>query len=336
MTTGGYNAGRLAASRVLVTDGAVLLPALSVVFLVDPTALVPAAATAALLVATHAAREVVRARRAVAQLLQAAAEAGDADWARDVLDGVGVRADPDGLAPSLVAGALRAATLANRHARAMVTERDQVARGMSELFARRVYAEDRAAATIAAELHDTVAQSLTAALWSLENGTDPAAAIEDVRAAERELRAVLAMNRPPELDGDVAQAVRGLCDDMATRYGLTVDVVAWPDDDVEISDTGAGTLYRFLQEALRNVVHHSGVHHATIAVTFAGGQVRVDVTDQGSGFDPAAVHPVGGRHVGLLLMNDRARASGGTTTITSAPGQGTTVSLTLPVLDAAG
>jgi signal transduction histidine kinase len=87
-------------------------------------------------------------------------------------------------------------------------------------------------------------------------------------------------------------------------------------------------LFRTIQEALNNVVKHAGVSEAEVSLAFGTNDVRAVVRDRGRGFDPAAV-PSGG--FGLAGMRERIESRGGTFTVTSAPGEGTTVTAGLPL-----
>src|SRR5436305_11167632 len=142
--------------------------------------------------------------------------------------------------------------VAERHRRSAET----ASAGMFELLSGLVAAEEGARGQLAAELHDTVAQSLMTARSILSDidGNVPQAA-ELVAEAEDQVRAVMARTRPPALrDGDLARAVESLRDDLANRYGLVVGV-AWPTQAYPLPLVPAVTVYRFLQVALLSVVH---------------------------------------------------------------------------------
>ena len=83
-------------------------------------------------------------------------------------------------------------------------------------------------------------------------------------------------------------------------------------------------LYRIAQEALNNVAKHSGARHASVGLTCEDGAVRLTIADDGSGFDTVA--PSG--QLGLGIMRERADAVGAALDLRSAPGQGTTVTVT--------
>jgi signal transduction histidine kinase len=82
--------------------------------------------------------------------------------------------------------------------------------------------------------------------------------------------------------------------------------------------------YRIAQEALTNVVRHSRATTCTVRLALDPGNVRLEVTDDGCGF---VEHRIG---VGLHTMRERAVELGGSCSVVSSPGAGTTVSVTLP------
>ena len=228
-------------------------------------------------------------------------------------------------------------------AEALAERRSQEARtaseGVADLVAGLVTAEEGARGQLAAELHDTVAQSLALSLSAVRGlrARDPAdpelAGLADhVEDAEEQLRAVLSRTRPPALrDGDLGSAVASLRDDLRTRYALEVHV-RWPEREVALPLVSAVTLYRFFQEALVNVVKHAGVDDAELALEVRADEVVATVRDEGSGFEPERVRPTGGRHVGLGLLSERARLSDGRLEVESGGGQaGTLVRLRLPM-----
>jgi signal transduction histidine kinase len=91
------------------------------------------------------------------------------------------------------------------------------------------------------------------------------------------------------------------------------------------------TLYRVVQEAMANVVRHARATRIDVLLDHRGEQVAVMVEDNGVGFDREA--PLGAEHFGLLGMKERAEALGGTLTLESGPGAGTTVVVEVPSAD---
>ncbi|MFN2538698.1 MAG: sensor histidine kinase [Mycobacteriales bacterium] len=216
--------------------------------------------------------------------------------------------------------------LGERHRR----EAETAGAGVFELLSGLVAAEEGARGQLAAELHDTVAQSLMIARSMLAGDADIAKISDYVEDAEEQVRAVMARTRPPALrDGDLASAVGGLRLDMNSRYGLEVKV-EWPESPYPLPLASAVTVYRFFQEALLNVVKHADVDDAVVSLQVLEDAVIAQVRDTGPGFDPAAVRPDRGRHVGLGLLRERARLSGGALEVDSRRGEGTTLTLRLP------
>jgi signal transduction histidine kinase len=93
----------------------------------------------------------------------------------------------------------------------------------------------------------------------------------------------------------------------------------------------AVTVYRFFQEALLNVVKHADVDEADASLAVEGEQLVARVRDAGPGFVPSQVQSSGGRHVGLGLLRERARLAGGSLDVATAPGDGTELTLRLPL-----
>ena len=213
---------------------------------------------------------------------------------------------------------------------------DSAGVGMFELLSGLVAAEEGTRGQLAAELHDSVAQSLSAARRLLSDGFDPERWVQAgslVEESEEALRATMARARPPALrDGDLAAAVSQVRDDLAMRYGLQV-TLEWPLVAYPLPLASAVTVYRFFQEALLNVLKHAEVDEAVASLTIDNGHLTAVVRDNGPGFDMASqpVAGVGGRHVGLGLLRERARLAGGSVDVMSAPGAGTMLTLRLPV-----
>jgi two-component system sensor histidine kinase UhpB len=218
--------------------------------------------------------------------------------------------------------------LAEQHRRTA----ENASAGMFELLSGLVAAEEGARGQLAAELHDTVAQSLGMARMHLAVG-DPESlrsAQEFLEDAEEQVRAVMARTRPPALrEGDLAAAIGHLRADLEQRYGVAVEVT-WPTTAHPLPLVSAITVYRFFQEALLNVVKHADVDWAQAALVVDEDGIVATVSDAGPGFDPDAVRPERGRHVGLGLLRERARLAGGSLEISSMPAAGTVLQLRLP------
>jgi two-component system NarL family sensor kinase len=210
------------------------------------------------------------------------------------------------------------------------------------LLRRAVEATDTERGRIARDLHDGVVQDLAAASFALVGATanartrghaDEAEAMEGgaqaLRRGIRSLRTLLVEIYPPSLHrAGLPAALRDLLDPLAARG---IEVYLQVPDDVELGDEAAGLVFRVAQEAVRNVAEHSAAASVAVRLDPGPDAVTLTVTDDGIGFDLAALAdtPAGG-HVGLLLLQDLARAAGGRLAIDASPGRGTTLRLEVP------
>lgn len=127
--------------------------------------------------------------------------------------------------------------------------------------------------------------------------------------------------------GGLHVALQGLCGDIERGFGLrvTADIPLTP---IPADPERALTVYRIAQEALRNAATHSGAAEATLAVSGPDGALRLVISDRGRGFDARPRRAADG--LGLIGMRERAAIAGGTLTINSRHGEGTTVELSFP------
>jgi two-component system, NarL family, sensor histidine kinase UhpB len=96
-----------------------------------------------------------------------------------------------------------------------------------------------------------------------------------------------------------------------------------------ISDAVATGIYRIIQEALTNVARHSEATRAEVALRLNNGELQVEIADNGKGIDQAMIaHP---ESLGILSMQERARMLGGNMVITSNPGKGTCIVLSVQI-----
>ncbi|CAL9317501.1 GAF domain-containing sensor histidine kinase [Streptomyces sp. SudanB182_2057] len=199
-------------------------------------------------------------------------------------------------------------------------------------------AEERS--RLAHELHDAVSQKLfslrlTAQAAAALVDRDPARAKGELHqvaslAAEAadELRAAVVELRPAALEED------GLVATLRTQIQVLDRA-----HTARVTFTGTGlralpaaqeeAILRVAQEALHNALRHSGAAHVDVSVRRRGCGAVLRVTDDGGGFDPTAVRRAG-RHLGLVSMRDRAGGVGGSLTVESAPGKGTTIEMEVP------
>jgi PAS domain S-box-containing protein len=123
------------------------------------------------------------------------------------------------------------------------------------------------------------------------------------------------------------ESIRSFCEDLnrSTRVKVELTIGGLPPLHTDI----ALCLYRIAQEALQNVVKHSGISRATLVLTGTGDELVLEVSDQGAGFETSA--PRRQDTLGLVSMRERARLVHGQLTVSSQPGAGTTVCVRVPV-----
>lgn len=136
---------------------------------------------------------------------------------------------------------------------------------------------------------------------------------------------------PPLPKGDgFAEALQWLVLQLERTFGLDVEIVAAP--DVRVTDDRHVLLFQLVRELLINAAKHAGTSRASVEVTVEDGRYRVAVQDRGRGLDVAAWEALSApeRGYGLASVRERAEIVGGHMEITSAPGRGTRVTITLP------
>ncbi len=117
----------------------------------------------------------------------------------------------------------------------------------------------------------------------------------------------------------------------ASKFGLAVRFKARGLGSERLPPAMETALYRVVQEAMTNVVRHAKATRVDVLVERSDGRVMVMVEDDGVGFEPDRAQQ--GEHFGLLGLRERAEALGGTLTLESAPGAGTTVVVEVPSAD---
>jgi signal transduction histidine kinase len=108
---------------------------------------------------------------------------------------------------------------------------------------------------------------------------------------------------------------------------VRVDADGTPPD---VEPACAGEILRIVEEALHNAVRHAQARTVTVHLHGADRTLRVEVSDDGIGFDPTDPE-LRARHLGLTSMEERARELKGKLTLTARPGSGTVISLEVPV-----
>ena len=200
---------------------------------------------------------------------------------------------------------------------------------------------------IAHEIHDTLAQGLSsiqmllhAANRDLDGEINVDKARERIGLARQtaadnlqEARAMIAALQPAALS---QTSLVGALDRMAQGFAAAADLNIEVEADGEVTQLPMkleAVLLRIAQGAVGNVAKHAQATRARITVSYSDDAVRVDIVDNGIGFDVKAVEsrPAGLGHIGLAAMKRRAEEVSGEVVIESSPGNGTAVSVSVPL-----
>jgi two-component system NarL family sensor kinase len=208
---------------------------------------------------------------------------------------------------------------------------------LAESMTRLARAEERA--RLAREIHDTLAQALTAIALHLEAGARHLARNPE-RAGERIQRALeitrqslgearrsmLELRGPLPAGRPLPEALTALARALSADSGVRIHVRVAPAPPLPAGVESE--LFQIAREALTNVGRHAHASDATVTLAARGRRARLTIRDNGRGFAPERTAP--GR-VGLVGMRERVELLGGTLRIRSAPGRGTWVSVSVPL-----
>jgi PAS domain S-box-containing protein len=203
-----------------------------------------------------------------------------------------------------------------------------------------ITAQEEERAHVARELHDDISQKLAALNLEAESvlqkqpATDGKLRSELTRLSHR-LRGILR---------DVEQTAYRLHPSSLDHLGLSVALKAYCADfgrqnniDVRCTERNLPraipphlrlTVYRVVQEALRNVAKHSGARRAAVSVAGKNGAITLNIKDSGHGFDPSRSKKHG---LGLISMEERVRQAGGTFVAKSTLGKGVRIEVSIPI-----
>ena len=193
---------------------------------------------------------------------------------------------------------------------------------------------------VARELHDELAQTLTAlkmdTIWVRDNQASAAesanAKLGDMLAmldrAVASTRRIAADLRPLLLDDlGLVPAIEWLAGNFTQRHGVPVALSV--NENLELPEPYATAVFRIIQESLANVAKHAAASRVTVAIERKGDQLTLAVADDGRGFSTS--EPRKPHSLGLLGLRERAQLLKGIAHVTSSPGRGTRVEVRIPV-----
>jgi signal transduction histidine kinase len=220
------------------------------------------------------------------------------------------------LAVSLVSGRLVRFTALAQAREQQVAE---LALARARLLGEALTAEERERVRLAGEIHDDALQHLAIARLELRSPEGVRRARRSLEAADAALRTTLARIVPAAemRTGGLATALETIAADLCSGAGMAWDVSV----DPAVDGAERTLVCSLARELMTNAVKHARASRLAVSVEPLGDGLRLEVRDDGRGFDPALGAAAG--HVGLTLVENRARAANGRLALRSAPGEGT-------------
>jgi signal transduction histidine kinase len=236
-----------------------------------------------------------------------------------------------GTVAGLMAGAIENASLHSK-----LAEREEAMERFAEQI---VLLQETERRRLAGEIHDGISQRIVSLSFHLSAAAD-AVTSDPAGAADQ-------IARTPELAAgaldETRQAIAGLrppvLDDLGLAASLESLARSTPLPDVQVETVSTSlpehvetAVYRIAQEALQNIMKHAHAGHVHLRLSATAGAVLLEISDDGTGFNPAAtVERTGPVGYGLPGMQQRAELLGGQLTADSSPGRGTVVRLRIPI-----
>ena len=192
---------------------------------------------------------------------------------------------------------------------------------------------------LAREIHDELGQKLTALRFEvamLEMGQGAASDLPHTAASLLKqidetieaVRTIATDLRPAVLDLGLAAAIEWQVQEFHRRTGIACDLDI-DDDDVSLDNERATAVFRIVQESLTNIVRHAHASNVLLTLHKAGNRLQVEVEDDGVGLASDALRK--SRSFGLVGMRERALLLDGALEISSKPGQGTKLKVSIPL-----
>jgi PAS domain S-box-containing protein len=227
-----------------------------------------------------------------------------------------------------------------------VTDQKLAQQALENVSGRLIEAQEKERTRIARDLHDDICQRLVLLAMELEqakNAPNPSTAtttnnLDEIRhhcceiAGDVQSLSHRLHSSKLEYLG-VTAAIRGFCKEFSKQHAVDVE---FTDTDVprDLSKDASLCLFRVAQEALHNAVKYSRVSRFTVELSANSAEVQLQVSDSGAGFDVDEAKK--NRGLGLVSMQERVHLVGGTFSIDSRPGKGTTILAAVPLTSGNG
>lgn len=186
------------------------------------------------------------------------------------------------------------------------------------------------------ELHDNIGQQLTTIKLFLDLAKTTAdtttlnmvnMALRNISEVINEVRSISSSLVPPTLkDLGLIDSVNDLIDSLRTAKHLAIELDYYGFEEDQLADNKKLTLYRIIQEQLNNILKHASANHVSIILRLTAGNILLQIKDDGVGFDVGMVK----KGLGIKNIHNRAEIFGGHVLLTSSPGNGCEVNVSLP------
>jgi two-component system sensor histidine kinase DegS len=220
----------------------------------------------------------------------------------------------------------------------------QKAAQLRQLFNETVDIQETERQRIAQDMHDGINQLLIGAMLELKSARERLSvgnlaqaddALHSVqstlRNVETEIKRVIYDLRPPTLDAlGFVPALRRYIQDFKQYTHLNC-IIEMEGEVVRLPGHVEVSIYRLFQEALQNVYNHAQASHVEVHIRFLSQTLELSIRDDGISFDLEAVEQTNNGHFGLITMRERAKSLDGRLTIQAQPGQGTIITLVVPI-----
>ncbi len=195
---------------------------------------------------------------------------------------------------------------------------------------------------IAREMHDTLVQGCVGVSTLIEAAVGSARSDQEqmlecldnarihLRLTLDEARQALADLRHDSFRGGLAGALEDLTKAMSAEKGIPIPLRI-EGTPVALEETTSVALLLVAREAIRNATMHASATCIEVSLLYGGTAIELDVQDDGRGFSPSTEHLASYGHFGILGMRERMEQIGGTLEVSSAPGEGATISARLPL-----
>jgi len=206
-----------------------------------------------------------------------------------------------------------------------------------DLAGKLITAQEEERKRIARDLHDDVAQRiglLSVRMDNLQRSLPPGIAaaeeLSDIRKeieqASEGIRLISHQLHSSRLILGLPRALEGYCREFSQQRGIKVEFTQ-KGSTVPLPEPVPLVMFRVLQETLYNVARHSGAAQVEVSLLWEGDEIRLRVKDRGKGFDPLQISD----GLGLVSIRERLRLVDGKFKLSSAPGLGTEVEVSVPV-----